>query len=252
MQYKYATEQIDYSDFTSGRVFYSLPGHPAFPVRLASEIFLRCLAHRERFYGTSALCSLYDPCCGAAYHLSVLAFLHGERLRAVTASDIDEKAVALAGKNLDLLTMHGMEKRISQISRLYAEFNKDSHKAALQSGHVLKERLAALARQHPITAAVFQADARDREAMVENIKPETIDIVFTDVPYGQHSRWRGSPIDEGASPLWSMLAALLDVLSSTSILAIVSDKGQKAAHPGYQRVEQFQVGKRRVTILKPV
>ena len=47
MQYKFAKEQPDYSDLASGRVFYSLPGHPAFPVRLASEVFQRCLAHRE-------------------------------------------------------------------------------------------------------------------------------------------------------------------------------------------------------------
>ena len=47
MQYLYATERPDYSDLASGRVFYSLPGHPAFPIRLASEIFQRCLAFRR-------------------------------------------------------------------------------------------------------------------------------------------------------------------------------------------------------------
>src|SRR5436190_19725723 len=30
MQYKYAKEQLNYSDFASGKVFYSLPGHPLF------------------------------------------------------------------------------------------------------------------------------------------------------------------------------------------------------------------------------
>jgi hypothetical protein len=49
-----------------------------------------------------------------------------------------------------------------------------------------------------------------------------------------------------------MLAALLPVLSGTSIVAIVSDKGQKAVHERYRRLEQFQVGKRRVTILNPI
>jgi 23S rRNA (guanine2535-N1)-methyltransferase len=50
MQYKYEKTMLDYSDLASGRVFYSLPGHPAFPIRLASEIFQRCLASRATVY----------------------------------------------------------------------------------------------------------------------------------------------------------------------------------------------------------
>ena len=46
MQYKYVQEQSDYTDLSSGRVFYSLPGHPAFPAGLASEIFQRFVAIR--------------------------------------------------------------------------------------------------------------------------------------------------------------------------------------------------------------
>jgi hypothetical protein len=49
-----------------------------------------------------------------------------------------------------------------------------------------------------------------------------------------------------------MLDALLNVVSSSSIVAIASDKRQKALHERYQRIEQFQAGKRRVTILRPV
>ncbi|MFK7803274.1 MAG: hypothetical protein AB8G95_16690, partial [Anaerolineae bacterium] len=39
MPYRFATENKDYSDFASGRVFYGAPGHPVFPVRLISEVF---------------------------------------------------------------------------------------------------------------------------------------------------------------------------------------------------------------------
>jgi hypothetical protein len=48
-----------------------------------------------------------------------------------------------------------------------------------------------------------------------------------------------------------MLDTLLDVLKPTSIVALLSDKGQKASYEGYQRLEQFQIGKRRVLLLKP-
>ena len=252
MQYKYAKEQSDYSDFTSGRVLYSLPGHPAFPVRLASEIFQRCIASRKRIYKDSTRCTLYDPCCGAAYHLSVLAYLHGEHIREVIGSDIDERAVAVAKRNLGLLGVAGLVQRIGEISKLFDLYQKESHKEALASGYILKDRLSALTQDHTLAARVFQASAFDRKTIIKNIQTKSVDVVFTDVPYGQHSQWHGSQSDEGLNPLWSMLNALFDVLSPTGIVAIVSDKQQKASHKSYQRVEQFQIGKRRVMILKPV
>lgn len=252
MQYKFAKEQPDYSDFTSGRMFYSLPGHPAFPVRLASEIFQRCIASRERIYKDSTRCNLYDPCCGAAYHLSVLAYLHGEHIREVIGSDIDERALAVAKRNLGLLGVAGLDQRIGEISNLFDLYQKESHKEALASGYILKDRLSALTQDHTLATRVFQASAFDRETIIKNIQTKSVDVVFTDVPYGHHSHWHSSRSDEGLNPLWSMLNALIDILSPTSIVAIVSDKQQKASHESYQRVEQFQIGKRRVIILKPV
>jgi tRNA G10 N-methylase Trm11 len=99
---------------------------------------------------------------------------------------------------------------------------------------------------------VFQANATDSKTILKNIKAKSVDIVFTDVPYGQHSQWHDSGSNKLLNPLWSMLNALIDVLSSSSIVAIVSDKQQKVLHESYQRVEQFQTGKRRVVILMPV
>jgi 16S rRNA G966 N2-methylase RsmD len=252
MQYKYAKEQQDYSDFSSGRVFYSLPGHPAFPVRLASEIFQRCLAHRKAIYGNSGSCALYDPCCGAAYHLSVLAYLHVESIGAVIGSDIDAKAVRVARRNLGLLHIEGLDRRIEEISTLFEQYGKGSHKEALNSAQRFKERLSTLVTNHRLETKVFQADTTDGQEISSQIKPNSVDVVFTDVPYGLHSHWRDSDLIERSSPLAAMLDALLEVLSSSSILAIVSDKGQKVSHEGYQRLEQFRIGKRRVVIFKPV
>jgi tRNA G10 N-methylase Trm11 len=249
MQYKYAREQLDYSDFSSGRVFYSLPGHPAFPVRLASEIFQRCLAHRERIYGSATPCILYDPCCGAAYHLSVLAYLHREHILKLIASDIDEKAIGLAGRNLGLLQPDGLDKRIRELSEMLENYGKDSHREALRSAAVLKEKLSTKPR---LETRVFQASATDRTAISKRIPPKSVDILFTDVPYGRHSRWHDSEHNEFSNPLWSMLDALFDVLSPSSIVALASDKGQKAAHERFQRVEHFQIGKRRIVFLRPM
>lgn len=250
MQYKFATEHPDYSDLSSGRVFYSLPGHPAFPVRLASEIFQRCLAYRTTLYADPSPCTLYDPCCGAAYHLSVLGHLHGEHVREVIGSDIDEKAVAIAKRNLNLLHRDGVEERIHELSILLEQYGKESHREALRSARVLKEKLSALRKDHSITTKVFQASAVDQNAITSHIPPQSVDIVFTDVPYGWHSQWReANPL---SNPLRSMLDALLGIVSESSIVAIASDKQQKAVHEKFHRLEQFQVGKRRVAILKPI
>jgi 23S rRNA (guanine2535-N1)-methyltransferase len=252
MQYKYAKEHLDYSDFSSGRVFYSLPGHPAFPVRLANEIFQRCVALRKTIYENSTPCILYDPCCGAAYHLSVLAYLHAESIREVIGSDVDEKAVALAKRNLGLLSLTGLDNRIHEISTMLEEYGKDSHKDALRSADILKNKLFGLGEDYSIKTKIFRANVTNSKEISNNIKTKSVDIVFTDIPYGQHSHWHDSETNDSFNPLRSMLDSLLGILSPSSIVAIVSDKQQKASHESYQRLEQFQVGKRRVVFWKPI
>ncbi len=138
MQYQYAKERPDYSDLTSGRVFYSLPGHPAFPVRLASEIFQRCIMFRKTLYKNQTPCALYDPCCGTAYHLGVLGYLHGEYIREIIGSDIDAKVISLAARNLEMLSLSGLDKRINEITIMLEQYGKNSHKDALKSAHVLQ------------------------------------------------------------------------------------------------------------------
>ncbi len=247
MQYKYVKERPDYSDLASGRVFHSLPGHPAFPVRLASEIFQRCMAHRQTLYENSTRCVLYDPCCGAAYHLSILAYLHREHIQKVIGSDVDEKAVALAKRNLELAGIAGLNNRIVEISSMSERYGKNSHEDALRSAQVLRDHSLALAQNYPVTTSIFRANATEGKEISNNIKANSVDIVFTDVPYGQHSAWRNSEVID---PLSTMLDALKGVLSSASIVAIASDKQQKVSHEKYRRIEQFQTGKRRVVIMK--
>lgn len=252
MPYKYATERPDFSDLASGRVFHSLLGHPAFPVRLTDEIYQRCLAKRNA-QGMTEPCALYDPCCGTAYNLSVLAYQHWRSLRVVIGSDIDQTALQVARQNLGMLSMEGLDKRIGEITELVQKFGKESHQQALESARRLRKKIKILNTEHALDTRVFQANALDSQALRANLRETRIDIVLTDVPYGTHSQWWVDEADQSTnSPLWKMLNSLWEVLHPMSIIALVTDKGQKVAHSGYQRIEQFQIGKRRVTLLQPV
>jgi hypothetical protein len=253
MPYQFATENKDYSDYASGRVFYAAPGHPAFPVRLVSEIFQRCQALRSK-NGLSGPVVLYDPCCGSAYHLSTLAYLHWAEIDTIIGSDIDADILMVAARNLGLLTPEGLEKRIEEIAVLLNLYDKPSHMAAANSARQFKQQLSAYTPIHPIQTLLFQADSTDSPQITRGLEGRQIDIVLADVPYGKMSNWQSSEPATTAkdeSFLEKMLGALSPTLSSSAIIAIASDKGQKCAHPQYRRVGRFHIGKRQVTLLQP-
>ncbi len=254
MAYRFATEAADHSDLASGRVIHGLPGHPAFPVRLADEVLRRCLALREARPPGAAPCTVYDPCCGAAYHLAVMGFLHRGAIRRILASDVDPAVLGTAERNLALLGLEGMDARIRELEDLHARYGKESHREALESASRLREQVAASADRHPLTTRVFRANALDRGALERGLGGQVVDVVFADVPYGWSSRWEGverAPPREDAPPLWSLLEALRGVVAPGTVVAIASDKAQKAAHEGYRRLERFQVGRRRIVIVRP-
>jgi hypothetical protein len=241
MPYQFAHERPDYADLASGRVLYSAAGRPAFPVRLASEVLQRCLALRAR----PGPVTLYDPCCGAAYHLSVLGFLHRPALAGLLASDIDPAAVALAARNLSLLSVSGLAQRQAELTALAEQYGKASHHAALASAARLQQQVAAF--DAPLPTRAFAANALDPAALQAGLAGRVPDVVLADVPYGQASQWQAA----GASaPLTQLLAALRPVIGPHTLIALASDKAQKAAHPAYARIGRFQIGVRRVTLWK--
>jgi 23S rRNA G2445 N2-methylase RlmL len=251
VQYKFAQKQ-DYSIYASGGVFYSLPGHPALPVRLASEIFQRCMAIRKR-EGLTKPCVLYDPCCGGAYHLSVLAYLHWEKIERIIGSDVDQEVLEVAARNLNLLTLTGINDRIAELSNLVERYEKASHQAALSHAQNLRNRLLKLVKSHPLKTELFRANATDKQTIKEHLKDEGVDMVISDVPYGQQTAWEALTSSQTVSEgqIWRMLEGFIGVLAEGAVVAIVADKKQRIGHNKYQRLERFQLGKRQVVLLRP-
>ncbi len=240
MAYRFATEKEDYSDYASGQVFYSEPGQPAFPVRLASEIFQRGLA----LLGNSEPVSLYDPCCGSAYHLAVLGVLHRVQLASIIASDINPATVKLATRNLALLTPSGLAKRRQGIDADWQKFGKSSHQAALGSVDRIAKRIT---NASLLPTRCFVADATKPESISAGLS-QPVDLVISDLPYGQLSAWQG--VARRDEPIWHLLEQLQLVLHKQSVVALATTKGITVAHENYDRCGRFRHGKRMITFLR--
>lgn len=251
MSYRFATERQDYTDYSSGRVFYNLPGHTAFPIRLGIEIFERCMELRRK-NGAGGPVHLYDPCCGGAYHLAVLAYFEWDHIAAITASDIDPDSLSVARRNLSLLSMEGLEQRTLEIQEMYARYGKGSHRAALESARVLKGSLEANLRQHRIPVRHFQADALQPGAIAAGLGAEPVDMVFCDIPYGIKSSWLGEQAAGGDhAAVTRLLDNLVPVLSPQAVVALAATRETRVENANYRRAGRLKLGHRQVTFLLP-
>ena len=249
MPYRYATNRTDDSTFAGGHVLHSAPGRTGFPARLATELFQRAaarLAHR----GVRPPFVVYDPCCGTGQLLTTVGLLHRGPIRELLGSDIDAAAVALARRNLALLSPAGLADRIDVLSELHERFGRPSHAAALDDANRLREQATAT---DAVDADAFVADITRPGSLAGRVGEGRVDMVITDVPYGHWSAWEGglAPGDERQNepPIDRLLETIRPVLSPGALVTIVSGKDQRARHPAYHRVERWQLGRRRIETL---
>lgn len=243
MNFKYCNGE-NYEDFACGKVIYHRPGMTNYPVRLAQEIYKRALSYKEV---KENIC-VYDPCCGSGYILTILGLLNGDSIGTLIGSDIRPEAIELSEKNLSLLTNEGLEVRRMQLEQLFKEYEKPSHKEAIDSICVF-EKLIATQKVKP-QVSLFEGDILKDNTLIpkddhdkRNFKA---DIVIADVPYGDLVGWS----EELDSPINKMLDELLPILKPDAIVAISSDKKQKITNPKYKRLEKNVIGKRKFEILK--
>ena len=242
MEYRFEKERGNYADFASGRVLLNAPGTTAFPVRLASELYLRA---REvaRKRGAPERLTVYDPCCGGAYWLATIGLLHGSGIRRLIGSDSDPRAVALANRNLAMVNVRGLAERAAQLEDLYRQFGKTSHAEALESARRLTE--LAERRGFDIETECVQADAT--ETLSREARFGVVDLVVADVPYGAVTGWSS----QAERPIEAMLEALFPLLAPHAAAVVVADKKQTVRNSRYRRVERLVIGKRQACILVP-
>jgi hypothetical protein len=250
MDYRYTPSGENYAAYAAGSVFYAAPGHTAFPVRLAVEIYRRCLAIRAA-QGFTAPAVVYDPCCGGAYHLATMTFFNWEKIAAIHASDIDGDALGIAARNLSLLTVEGMDRRIAQLAELHRQHGKASHAASLEYARTFRERLAICSANHPLVTHLFRADATNPAAIARGLNGIKADIVLADVPYGLGAAWHTdtSVLVQGADPVQGLLEALRPNLAAGAIVALAAAKRTNLAHAGYDQMTKLSAGPRKLVLL---
>ncbi|MFC4565011.1 rRNA methyltransferase [Nocardiopsis mangrovi] len=235
MAYRYATERADHSDLASGRVFRSAPGYPGFPVRLADELFQRAAA-----YAGDRPIALWDPCCGSGHLATAVGLLHRDRLSRVLATDADDAAAGLAARNLELLTAEGLAARERELRADADRFGKPSFLDRAAAARRLSGRLAAMGGDLP--RAVRTGDAFAPEP------PGPVDVVLTDVPYGDLSHWSGR-LPEG-DPVPALLRALAAVLPGGAVIAVAARTRKVALPEGTAALERMRAGNRAAVLVR--
>jgi 23S rRNA (guanine2535-N1)-methyltransferase len=241
MAYRMTTRQ-NLEDFASGAVLRSSPGFPAFPVRLAQEIFLRALPRVPRRPLT-----LWDPCCGSGYLATVLGLLNAESIGAVICSDIAPEAVGLAARNLRLLTVDGLAEREQELLTRAAEFDKPGHADAAAAARRLAARLAA---GGDVAARAAVADALDPVSLTAALGTSTPDLVITDVPYGQQTAWVGPGPAGDAHRIGQLLDAVGAVLAPDAVVAVCAASRKVPLPEGRTALARIRLGNRAVVIVQ--
>lgn len=239
MKYRFETKKRDYSDLASGRVLYNAPNTTAFPVRLASEIVQRAfdILQKQRAPGPYRI---YDPCCGGGYLLTTIGFLFPDQISELIATELDEVVLSTARQNLALLSPEGLEKRKQEIEGYIKEYGKQSHKDALTS----VKHLQSLLGTHEIEIRCQKRDITD----LSPFPISDVDIIITDIPYGNIASWAGISQD----PLPSLFENCYRALNkSRSLLAITADKHTTLKHESFKRIQHFKLGKRQIALFQP-
>lgn len=235
MEYKFVRTDHNYERYSAWRVLYSAPWSAPFPVRLIDELFLRAC----ELLGRKDNLKLYDPCVWSGYMMTIIWLLHWKMVERIDGSDIDEKMLKVADKNLSLLSSDWMQKRIVELGSYIKLYAKQSHVDAFRDAQVLLDEVVSIG--HTIQTKCRIQDMKH----LDNIA--TYDLVITDLPYGNRTflQW-DIDLQVSIEGLWSLLC-------DWWVLVLISDKKQHFRNfPWQTSRKELSHGKRRITFLKKV
>lgn len=239
MQYHHAPRQ-DHSDLASGAVLHSRPGQPAFPVRLARELFARAQHHRRPSHPVT----VWDPCCGSAQLLVTLGLTERRHLNGLVGSDTADEALALAAKNAPLVTMRGLVARSDELRAAAHRHGRQSHTEAAQASLRLARTLDQDGGDLPIELHRANAlDPTDVEQVAARAQP---DIVIADLPHGRMTSWV-SPTGE-PDPQAKFANTIASILPGNAIIVLISRSRGSPLPPGTRALDRLRAGHRSAAI----
>lgn len=245
MEYRYEAEPRSYEDYASGRVLLNASGTTAFPVRLASEIYQQGKAYLTS-KGRIGDLTLYDPCCGGAHLLTSIGIQHGRDLSRIIGTDIDQRVLDVAQRNLSIVNVDGMQQRLLQLREMAQAYGKASHEEAVESAERLLDLIEQRGNAIDVQCLQYDAIGQPSTSDVLDKLNGQVDFVFTDVPYGDIVQWSEDSMD----PIGQLLGNLIPRLAPAAVVAIVADKKQQVDHPAYRRLKKLKVGKRQIVFLE--
>lgn len=242
MAYLFAKIKQSYEDLSSGRVLYNAPGLSAFPVRLSSEIIQTCFSILEK-KGVKGPYTVYDPCCGGAYLLTTLSFLHRSKIKKIYASDYDPIPLLTAQRNLSLLSSEGLTKRLSELQTLAKDYQKASHYEAIKSAKKLLEISQLQEPSFSVETVCFQNNILELQKNLFKVN-----IFIADLPYDRLTSW-STEKDTLFNLFFQNLVQYCDPHSS--VIALITDKKIKVPSSfnlNFITRRTFKLGKRNIYI----
>lgn len=149
-----------------------------------------------------------------------------------SAAGAGQEVVDVARRNLELLRPEGLN------ARLNVTAHRENVKAAAQA-------VTALLRDPPPDARAFVADATDAISCARELGELKPDIVLLDTPYGEQTAWA----DPHAGVV-SLLNALVVTTQRGTAVGLVTANRFRLPDTAWERAGTWNVGKRRLWLLK--
>lgn len=228
MAYKYILESNSLEYMSPWLAVHQLPWNPNFPIKITYDLFNRCLKYISKSKGLV----VYDPCCWSWYLLLSLWVFFPDKVWWLYWSDINNKSLEIAAKNLSLLSRQWQSSRKLEIE----QWNK---KNKVDSIHAL-EKIQTQLWKNSTKYEIFFRDILSWKTS-RQVSP---DLILADVPYNNMTSW------EWTNPINILLSVLEENLKTWTIIAIIHNLPKKVIHDKYNKLEAYKIWKRKIVILK--